>query len=184
MANKKPKSELKQSPKPVNKRTKKIDKKPSNKTPDSWDILKKNKQSLLVFYKKDKILAELEITPETMNDMMVELNNHIIVDDNIADSWALRKPLQEGLPEFLTIMNDGKILGTLPIDEETGKKLSSQLVKYSQRLTMLQRMNRFRKKKPKSFYFTSFLTIIVLGILLYSVIANILYSFGIILPTF
>lgn len=169
--------------KTVAKNNKPISKKPSQKTPDSWDIVDKNKDKFLVFYKQEKTLAEIQITPETMNDLMVELNNHLIVDKNIADSWTFRKPIEPGMPEFLTIMSDGKILGTLPIEEATGVKLAKQLEKYSQKLTIGQKLNKFRKNKPKSFYLISFFATIVIGVFMYSIIVKILYNFGITLPT-
>lgn len=160
-----------------------IRKKRQNNIPDSWDIVKKKDSVFLLFYCKNKTIAKIEILPEIINDLMVELNQHIIVDSNLADSWTFRKPLEEEAPDFLTIMNKGKILGTLPIDSDTGKKLSKQLIKYTNKITIKEKLNTLRKTKPKTFYLTSFLTVLVISIIIYSIVTNILYNFGIILPT-
>ena len=185
MANKK--SDNKNNIKAVNKNISKptISKKNENKTPDAWDILENKKgHKVLAFYRNDKIIAELPIATEVLNDILFELNQHIIVDDNIADSWTYRKPLDNNMPEYLTLMNDGKILGTLPVDDSTGKKLSKQLHKYYERKTFSQRLKSMYRNKKKTFYFASFFVVLIVGIFLYNLSLNIMGNFGITLTIF
>lgn len=167
-----------------NKAVVKMSKKKSIKSPTSWDIVYKNKNKFLTFYSKETVLAEIPLTPESLNDLMTELNNHIIVDDNIADSWTFRQSIEQGQGEYLTILNEGKILGTLPIDEKTGKKLGSQLEKYIKKPTIIQSINIMRKQKPKRFYLVSFFAVIVMSIIAYGIVANILENFGLTIPNF
>lgn len=166
-------------PKKVNKSQNPVAKKPSSKTPDAWDIKETGRKKSLVFYKQDKVLTEIPITPETMNELISELSNLIIVDDNIASSWTYRQPAAEGLPEFLTLMKDGKILGTLPVDKTVGRKLGKELSKYTVQPNMFQKIKRMRKSKPKRFYFLSFIISAVAVILMYNVMLNIFGNFGI-----
>ena len=156
-----------------------IAKKPSSKTPDAWDISAEGKNKKLIFYKQDKVLAELPINPETMNELIAELSNLIIIDDNIATSWTYRTPAGEGMPEFLTLMKEGKILGTLPVDKTVGRKLGKELSKYIAKPNLWQRVNRMRKTKPKSFYFVSFIFAVIAGILMYNIFLNIFGNVGI-----
>lgn len=161
-----------------------ISKKKSSTTPTEWDIVIRNKKQFLTFYNKETVLAEVPLTPDYLNDLMTELNNYIIVDDNIADSWTFRQPLEEGQPEYLTILNEGKILGTLPIDETTGKKLGNKLSRYTKKPTVIQSINIMRKAKPKRFYVLAFFTVITAGVILYGILANILDNFGLTIPIF
>ena len=157
-----------------------IPKKSKDHTPDAWDILDGDSEhKALVFYKNNKTIATIPITPDVLNEILFELNQHIIIDENIADSWTYRTPLDENLPEYLTIMNSGKILGTLPVDEATGRKLAKQLNKYFESKSIKQRLNQMRKTKKKRFYFLAFISLLVAGVLIYNLILNIIGNFGI-----
>lgn len=180
-------------PKPIQKPGKKskkvtsvksVAKKKPSLSPDSWDIVQSGKERKLVFYKKDSMLVEIEITPESLNDILVEINKYLIVDDNIADSWTYRRPFDSSMPDYLTLLSQGKILGTLPVDDRVGKKLAENLSRYFQKKTIIERIKAMQKTKKKRFYFLAFITVLITGFLLYSIIINILSGFGLTVPNF
>lgn len=165
----------KYKPKKIGKKKKLQKNKPT--IPTGWDIIDDNGTPKLFFYRNDKVITEIEVAPETMNDLMVELSEHIITDNNIADSWTYREPADTSLPDYLTLLKDGKILATLPVDSIIGKKLGKSFNKYVEKVPLKKRINKLRTEKPKRFYSSAFLIALVAGVLLYNIFVNIILTF-------
>lgn len=119
--------------------------------PDSWDIIEGKGHSILVFYRKDEPLASIPILPETMSSLMLALSSHLIVENEMADSWTYRQPIDPELPDYLTLLKDGKILGTLPIDYKTGKKINESMSKYAIKPKLFKKINTWRKTNKTLF---------------------------------
>jgi hypothetical protein len=114
--------------------------------PDGWNIEQEKDVPVLVFYKSDSPIMKIEITPETMGEMLEELNETLILKTNSADSWTIRSPEDESLPDFLTLINSGKVLGTLEIDKATGFKMWMYLSKYKPQVNPRKSLAKWSKK--------------------------------------
>lgn len=130
--------------------------------PDSWDIIEEKGHSTLVFYRKDMPIASVPILPETMSSLMLALSSHLIVENEMADSWTYRQPVDPELPDYLTLLKDGKILGTLPIDYKTGKKINESMSKYSVKPKLLTKINTWRKNNKTLFIIVTTVAIVTI----------------------
>jgi hypothetical protein len=98
--------------------------------PDSWSVEEEKGDLVLVFYRMENPIMKIDVTPSTMGDIIKTLNEIIIVDDQMADSWSIRNPDDPTLPSFLSIMKSGKLLGTLPLDKKDGLKMLNQMSQF------------------------------------------------------
>lgn len=140
--------------------------------PDSWEIEESSEGKILTFYRLDKKLAEIPVTPEVLSEIMVKLSENIIVDENIADSWTYRSPIESDKPDYLTLLKDGKILGTLPVDKNDGTKLLSKLEHYKATVPFKKRFKSWRKNHKIMFFFSSIITLIIGGSMIWGLLSS------------
>lgn len=140
--------------------------------PDSWEIEESSEGKILTFYRMDKKLAEIPVTPDVLSEIMVKLSENIIVDENIADSWTYRSPIEPNKPDYLTLLKDGKILGTLPVDKNDGTKLLSKMEHYKEQLPFKTRFNRWRKNHKIMFFFSMLISILVGGSMFWGLLSS------------
>lgn len=140
--------------------------------PDSWDIENVDGTEILSFYRNDNKITEIPVTPEVFAELMLKLNEKIIIESNMADAWTYRKPVESGMPDFLTIIREGKILGTLTIDETDGKKLYKNLSKYGETKTIKESFNIWRKNHKILFALSTIIAAIVISSMIWGILSS------------
>lgn len=141
--------------------------------PDSWAIEEVSGVLYLTFLKEDVELMKVEVNAETFGSLLPELNEIIITSDNMADSWTLRTPDNKDLPDYLSLIKEGKVLATLPVDKATGFKLFMRFNQYKPKVSPWKTLKSWAKKHKFQAGFAFILFAVPLG---YS-IAIMLYDF-------
>lgn len=150
------------SSKPKKKKDKKVIK------PDGWGIETKKDEKYLVFYKDEKPVVEIPFEDELFRSILEEINNNVFAPINIADKWTYRHPIDKNMPDVLTLISEGKILGTLPIDRKVALKLMPELEHYQKPLNIFQRFSKLKKQSIVRYALTMLVIVIIVGVLLYS----------------
>jgi hypothetical protein len=139
--------------------------------PDSWVVEETSGKLYLTFIKDEVELMKVEINAEIFGPLLSELNEIIITDDNLADSWTLRKPDNSELPDYFSLIKEGKVLATLPVDKATGFKLMMRFNHYKPKVSPWKSLKTWAKKHKFQAGF-SFLVLVVplaysIGVMLY-----------------
>ena len=115
-------------------------------TPDSWEWSEKDGVRIIDFYSKDKLILSLPISENVASNTAIlaaemyeaslnktnleaveDLESYALRDEKTADSWTYRIPTEEGLPNHLVLLKNGKTLAVLPINVTLGQKLLIRL---------------------------------------------------------
>lgn len=140
----------------------------------AWDVTENPynpERVILTFYVEETPITYIEVTIENLEELLTVLNSYILfMGDTEITGWSIRQPENPELPALLSLLSNGSVASTLPLDKEVLHKLVPALLKLYDP-TKKTGGNRFINWVVKH-YILSSLTGIIFLILLVSSINN------------